>query len=260
MTDRPWEGLFSVQAFEFRFGARPGDPRAFFAAGPDHVSRLAERQSILDQASKRHLFELEQAENAVAELLNWAGLKAGGCRELALHWEQDFMVLLPNWEREEVFVAGAICFPSSWAPEEKLELPVHSIHVPVPTLNERLGSRIGKFLTGIRPGKAWERVNWGLSGSAELNQHPVRQIPPLSPPFTLDTVWVRREDQVLFRLPETRALIFGINVLNISVADIAADEKGRAGLYQALATMPDDISRYKNITGGRDQLLELLTP
>ena len=69
-------------------------------------------------------------------------------------------------------MAGAICFPSSWAPEEKLGLPVHTIHDPVPTLNEQLGVRIGKFLAGIRPGKAWERVNWGLSGSPGLNQHP----------------------------------------------------------------------------------------
>ena len=68
---------------------------------------------------------------------------------------------------QDVFVAGAICFPSSWAPEEKLGLPVHTIHDPVPTLNEQLGARIGKFLAGIRPGKAWERVNWGLSGSPD---------------------------------------------------------------------------------------------
>ena len=62
---------------------------------------------------------------------------------------------------------------------------------------------------------------------------------------------MRREDQVLFR-PETGALIFGINVINILVAEIAADPEGRAGLRQALATMPEEIAEYKNLTVARE--------
>ena len=78
-------------------------------------------------------------------------------------------------------------------------------------------------------------------------------------PLELDLMWVRREDQVLFRLPKTGALIFGINVINISVAEIAADPEGRAGLRQALATMPEEIAEYKNLTVVRESLVELLT-
>ena len=81
----------------------------------------------------------------------------------------------------------------------------------------------------------------------------------MAPPLTLGSVWVRREDQVLFRLPETGALIFGINVINISVAEIAADPEGRGGLRQALATMSEEIAEYKNLTDARDSLVELLT-
>jgi len=74
----------------------------------------------------------------------------------------------------------------------------------------------------------------------------------------LDQVWVRREDQVLFRLPETGALIFGINVINISVAKIATDEEGRDGLRFAVETMPDEIAEYKNLQKSREYLLALL--
>ena len=81
-----------------------------------------------------------------------------------------------------LFFARAVCFPSSWRPEEKNGLPVHAIHSPVPTLNKNLGARIDKFLANLEPGKAWERSNWGLSRSAELNQHPTRDIPRLTPP------------------------------------------------------------------------------
>jgi hypothetical protein len=74
----------------------------------------------------------------------------------------------------------------------------------------------------------------------------------------LDQVWVRREDQVLFRLPKTGALIFGINVLNISVAEIAANEEGLAGLRRAVETMPEEIAKYKNLLKSREYLLALL--
>jgi hypothetical protein len=196
--------------------------------------------------------------DAIAELAEWGGLPGGDCIALAQHWEQDFMLLLPA-NGQPVFVAGAVCFSSSWAPSEKLGLPIQAIHEPVPTLNARLGQRIAKFLAGIRPGQAWERLNWGLSGSPVLNQHPALALPPLSPPFTLDQVWLRREDQVLFRLPNTGALIFGIKVKNISVAEIAADPVGCAGLHNALKTMPEEIAAYKGLRNGREHLLNFLT-
>ena len=259
MTEPAWSDLFSGAQFEFRFGARPGDPEGFFESSPEHDRRVQLRREIVAEHPERHVFQMRNSHDAVMELIRWAGLESGGCRVLAQHWEQDFMVLLPEENGQDVFVAGAICFPSSWAPEEKLGLPVHTIHDPVPTLNEQLGARIGKFLAGIRPGKAWERVNWGLSGSSELNQHPALGIPAIETPLALGSVWVRREDQVLFRLPETGALIFGINVINISVAEIAADPEGRGGLRLALATMPEDIAEYKNLTVARESLVELLT-
>jgi hypothetical protein len=192
------------------------------------------------------------------DLAAWAGLPGGDCHTLARHWEQDFLLLLPDTDGQPVFVAGAVCFPSSWATEEKLGLTVPAIHSSVPTLNERLGKRIGNFLAGIRPGKGWERVNWGISATADLNQHPALGLARLQPPFVLDQVWVRREDQVLFRLPVSGALIFGIHVTNISVSEIAADPQGRLGLRQTLQTMPAEIAVYKGRSAGRPLLLELL--
>ena len=62
----------------------------------------------------------------------------------------------------------------------------------------------------------------------------------------------------MFRLPKTRALIFGINILNISVAEIAADKEGRNRLKMAVETMPDKIAKYKNIQESREHLLGLL--
>lgn len=151
-----------------------------------------------------------------------------------------------------------MCFPSSWRPEEKIGLPVHAIHTPVPALNENLGSRIDKFLANLEPGKAWERSNWGLSRSAELNQHPGRDVPRLIPPISDSEAWIHIEDQVLYRLPQSGALLFGIRLVNVSLAELKQFPKAQAGLHRAITTMPDEVAEYKNLKGARGHLLELL--
>jgi hypothetical protein len=259
MDEHPaWEGLFLDKPFEFRFGARPGNAEEFFYNSSEHEELMAHRHKIIASYPERHVFQGSAAKAAVDELAEWGGAPSMDCRELALLWEQDFLVLLADAQGKEVFQAGVVCFPSSWRPEEKVGLPIYAIHSPVPTLNERLGEQIDKFIAGIKPDTVWERVNWGLSRSAELNQHPDCEIPRLEPPFNLNQVWVRREDQVLFRLPKTRALIFGINVFNISVGEVASDKEGRAGLRRAIETMPEEIAEYKNLLKSREYLLALL--
>ena len=253
-----WLGLFPDHDFEFRFGARPGDAVAFFADTSEHNTLMAGRRAALDEAPAQYLFEESSAAKAVAECSEWAGLDGGTCRELALHWEPDFLILLPDENECFVFRAGAVCFPSSWRPEEKIGLPVHAIHSPVPTLNKNLGARIDKFLANLEPGRAWERSNWGLSRSSKLNQHPTRDIPHLTPPFADTEAWIRIEDQVLCRLPQTRALLFGIRLVNVSLAELKKFPEAQAGLHRAIATMPEEVADYKNVTAARGHLLELL--
>ena len=184
-----WLGLFPHQDFEFHFGARSGDARAFFADTLEHPTLMAGRRAALEEGPAQCLFEEPAAAEAVAECLTWAGLDRGGCRELALHWE---------------------------------------------------------------------RSNWGLSRSPELNQHPSRDTPRLTPPFTDDEAWIRIEDQVLYRLPQTRALLFGIRLVNVSLAELKKFPEAQAGLHRAIATMPEDVADYKNVTEAREHLLVLL--
>ena len=52
-----------------------------------------------------------------------------------------------------------------------------SLHVPLTRTTRGL---IGtKELARMKPGISWERINWGLSRSPELNQHPSRKLPRL---------------------------------------------------------------------------------
>jgi hypothetical protein len=109
--------LFPDRDFEFRFGVQPGDAVRFFADTTVHAALMTGRRQVMEEAPAQCLFEEPSATEAIAECLAWGGLDGGGCRELALHWEPDFLILLPDENGRFVFRAGAVCFPSSWRPE-----------------------------------------------------------------------------------------------------------------------------------------------
>jgi hypothetical protein len=132
------------------------------------------------------------------------------------------------------------------------------IHGPVPGLNESIGRGIHKFLAGLKPGAASLRNNWGLARSPELNHHPDRSLPRFDESAREDEVWLRVEHQALVALPQTAGILFGIRVTNHPFAEVKADPVARARLRRALATMSEDVVRYKGLAPVRDQLVDWL--
>lgn len=264
-ADTPaWTRLFQDGDFRFSFGVRSVDVPSFFAPTDLNSELLSERCRWLENYPDRHLLMNPAALPLVEEVCQlakeWGTVAAApnDLRSLGELWEPDIVLLNENATGQFVMHAGVVCFPSAWAPETKLGKSVHEIHAPVPTLNRDLGERIDKFLGNIKPGAVWERNNWGLSRSSERNQHPALDTPVLVPPFTAEESWVRNEDQVLVRLPETGGLLFGIRIVNISLAEVKQYPETAAGLRHAIATMPEEVAEYKNVTNAREYLLALL--
>ena len=54
------------------------------------------------------------------------------------------------------------------------------------------------------------------------------------------------------------ALLFGIRLVNVSLAELKKFPKAQAALHLAIATMPDEVADYKNVTDARVHLLQLL--
>lgn len=258
----PFDRLVKQGAFEFQMGIRRGDG-GFFRNRTDDRAVLDERRRWLGESPKVYAACEPGAEDAIAEAITFArsenpGLAADSLVSLGANWEPDFLLLRQDDGGVFRLVAGCVCFPSRWALRDKIGQPLAAIHSPVPTLNASLGAKIDVFLGNLRADAVWERWNWGIAPSPELNDHPARKLARLSAASTLDSAWFRAEHQAFRLLPETRTILFAIRIELVPLREIASDPAIAARLAGALRSMPDEIAAYKGVASSRLTLAALL--
>lgn len=269
----PDGALLTEGPYEHRLKLGRAQPRDFFGpwlSGAASGRLLDERRHWLRTAPSRHLPCLPEAAPAIRELALLARAWHPAADALPEHappretlqhlgelLEPDLVLLGPRTEGSPpVMTAGAVCFPSAWRPEEKLGLPLHAIHQPVPDLNASVGPALDRLLANLKPGAAWIRANWGLAASPELNLHPDRALPRLGPRPDPDSVWLRLEHQALVSLPASGSVLFGIR---LELTPIRALTAGHTrALAAALGAMPEAMARYKGLLEARPALLDLL--
>ena len=266
--------LFSEGDYRFQPALRRGSAAEFFRPTTAHTNLRAERTRWLRSEPHLYCATLPEVhpllEDCVALAAEWESISTDAhqllldtketsqlCAHLGEVWEPDFLLLNPN-DDDFVLLGGCVCFPSSWRLNEKLGRPLHFIHGTVPELNPQLGRSIKSVLRGLKPGFAWLRHNWGITGSVELNQHPSRALPRLDASVALDDVWLRVEHQALVALPNSGGVLFGIRITLHPLAEVKADETARSRLLHSLQTMPENIAAYKGIAAAKERLLELL--
>jgi dimethylamine monooxygenase subunit A len=259
----PLHEVLPDEDYRFHLTLRPAEASAFFASANSAV--LAERHHWLETASPHYAAVTAQGEPLLTEfeslMTAWAGIPAcaGSPIERVIRLghslEPDFLLLDGDETAEFRLQTGAVCFPSAWALSEKIGHTLDEIHGPVPTLNHSLGPSIGRFLARIKPGTAYERANWGLAATRELNLHPSLIRPSLKAPINLREIWLRIEDQLLARLPTTLGILFGIRLRILPLAEVLGDETLRTRFVRAIETMPEAIAAYKGIAPVRQSLL-----
>lgn len=260
--------LFPDADYAHRLTVKRGDVSVFFAPTDEHDAVMAERRRWLGESPRNYIAATDDALPLIAETARLLApdirLSGDGLNDLiAIGCVVEPDIVLLKKGDDEIFrvVAGCVCFPSSWSLPEKLGLPLDQVHSVVPNLNASIGPPILRFLAKMQPGTAWERSNWGLSAVPDRNMHPTRNLPRLAPPFSADNIWLRVEDQILAILPETAGLLFGIRIVRDTLARIENTQPEIiARLQRALATIPDEMARYKNIAEVRGDLVELLSP
>ena len=183
------------------------------------------------------------------------GQPAAEPHNLGRGWEPDFVIL--NRVAPHQVRGGCVCFPSGWSLREKIGKSLFLTHAPVPGLNNDLGANISKLLSRIEVDQFFQRTNWGLTGAAELDQHPRHKIPAIAPEADPQGVHLRIEWQVLTAI-SVAALLFGIRVFHVPIEEVKSSPELASRLARNLETMPDAVAQYKRLDQCRGWLVKYL--
>lgn len=252
------EKLFSAGEFRFSLGIGSVEPMDFFRnVEGDRLLEL--RRQALDSSLSDYLQPLGDVGlwSAVRDFVSGLepGADAASIDTLGRSWEPDFVILdraAPHQVR-----GGCVCFPSGWSLREKIGKNLFLTHAPVPGLNHDLGANISKLLSSIDVGQFFQRTNWGLTGTVELDQHPRHEIPAIADSADPQSVYLRIEWQVLTAI-SAAALLFGIRVFHVPVEDVKSSPELASRLARNLETMPDAVAQYKRLNQCRDALVKYL--
>ena len=256
-------------------GLRPGDLAEYFAPQDTTATLLSERAALLAAEPEKYAAispagERSLRETAALALSLGAPIQATDdvvsaklLAALGSAWEPDLVWLLPGDDGLHRVAGGIVCFPSSWALADKLGLPMADVHESVPGLNAALARQVDRFLEKLAPGDFWTRENWSLSRSPARNQHTSLQKPGMGWPrldaaTPLAEVWIRLEHQVLLRLPESGAVLFGIRIESPPLTSLLAEPQAASRFARILETMSDEAAKYKNFVGIRPMLVRAL--
>lgn len=267
MNDLP-ASLFAPGPHRFHLEFQRSSLAEFHRPSPEASQILAERAKwIRELPSECLLWNNGLADPAIAEfnrLLGESGMVAfpGEATQLletmGLRMESDLIFLNPTPAGEPILAGGCLCFPSSWRPKEKLGLSVGQIHSVVPGLNKEIGARIGQFLQKARPGHSWNRANWGLTASPDLNQNPILGVVPLEAATPPESLHLRVELQSLVRLEQTGAIVFGIRLWQRPLLQALDTPALRRAFVETLRALPDALAQYKRLHLIRDPLARRL--
>jgi len=192
---------------------------------------------------------------------------------LGANIDTDILLLLPSSTSSDNIPiyhlqAYVTCFPSGFATQDKLGLPLAGIHKPVPGYKEKLEKSMDRFFAKMECGRAVRRVNWSVTTNDLLysqgGNHMYEDGSTHSGPETgavnqgkkggggnektldttaanLDSVIaeqqkdvdvskcrLRCERQTLHRLPGTKALVFMFKTYQYKLEDVKAEGDGPA--------------------------------
>jgi len=188
---------------------------------------------------------------------------------LALGLQEDFVILHDEPEGEAGERSAmrtrflSVCFPSNWAPAEKIGLDFAAIHAPV--ADNALLQAGGKGIIDMAFRQAsMLRFVWLLTPNGDLAQHPeTRRVGWEDAQAQADAVGLRLIDRVFFRverqttlpLPALRRGVFFIRVMVSPLIDVLGVAPGRAvELREALLSMSDAVVAYRGMVAVRERL------
>jgi len=262
---------FPVRATPFRFqaGLIPfgedfgnGDrDRQFFQIDAQRDRYLAAKQRV--RVERHAHLERNEAERHVhRHVLDWIGDTL--CREhaeffsqppdsyraAAMAIQEDFVVMHRRPDGTNAAIAVCVSFPSDWRPERIVGTDFRFIHAPVPGFADT-DTQARALLNAMIDRGPYVRFVWTIKPDDELDLHPEEG---RHAPWRNDRApFLRVERQVTIPFAAVDASVFLIRTYLSSFDDLALEERQR--LRNAIASMPDDIVRYKGLAAFKEGVL-----
>jgi hypothetical protein len=258
-----YDGALAAQLAEKRalLAERHGE---VFAARPECDAAAGELLMLLAQHLPLHHPRIFRRDGA--RLANLVTGEAWDVAQPALHpldlcgrlAQEDFCLMQRAGERF-ILTGASLSAPARWRLADKLGRTLGEIHAPVAGYDAALASPVDRFFDHLKPDRLVWRLNWGIVDSPARFQ-PAR-IPPAEP-ITAEKagerLWLRVERQTLRKLPETAAVVFTIRTHITRLDRAIATPQAAADLASAIAAMPLEMQRYKQVAAFAPALLAWL--
>lgn len=131
---------------------------------------------------------------------------------------EDFIVMLRG-ENEHWLAAGVLCFPSLWTLTQKIGRPLTEIHTPVPEYDTALATRVQRLFDLVRVEQPLVRWNHLPYETDRLHNPAYEPTSPEDSHASGPRPFLRKERQVIKRLPETGAVVFSIHTWLVRAQD-----------------------------------------
>jgi hypothetical protein len=133
---------------------------------------------------------------------------------------QEDLCILQKSADEHVLTGAVLCFPASWRLSDKFMCPLTDIHVPVTEYDAALARRVQRLFDGVQVGRPLWRYNTLWYQDPELHQPRSASEPRRVGSGQREGPYLRSEKQSVFRLPQTRAVVFSIHTYVLARADV----------------------------------------
>ncbi|UJW80510.1 heme-dependent oxidative N-demethylase subunit alpha family protein [Hydrogenophaga sp. SL48] len=267
----PWavSSPFRMRPGLARLTAAHGAPEApppLFVCDAQADAYAAHKRASLQQHRAR--CQIGEADPAVLRAIAEAHERQTGtviapdADALAQGLQEDFVILHDDTGGMRTRFLS-VCFPSNWAPAEKLGLDFAAIHAPVADNALLQAGGQGIVDMAFRQASMLRHV-WLLTPNGDLAQHPeTRRTRWADAVAQADAMGQRLIDQVFFRverqttlpLPALRRGVFFIRVMVCPLAEVLGVARGRAAeLREALLSMSDAVVAYRGMAAVRERL------
>lgn len=177
-------------------------------------------------------------------------------RALGENIDTDFLLLMPSSRRDpssgsdsssspiynlEAFIC---CCPSGFTLRSKLGMPLAEIHTPVPGYKAKLEKSMDRFFARLECGRAVKRSNWTITTDDVLfkqggtHGHGDDEDTGQQEEVVVENCRLRSERQTLFRLPQSRAIVFSFKTYMYTLSEIK-----NAGHAEALVEAIEGLRR-----------------